>query len=95
MDFITRLLISRHQLQDYDAVLVVVDRYTKMAKYFACTKEIDAESLATLVLDRLIPSFGVLEGIVTDRGSLFTSSYWSNICYHLKVQRKLSTAFHP
>ncbi|RMD44744.1 hypothetical protein DV735_g320, partial [Chaetothyriales sp. CBS 134920] len=28
-------------------------------------------------------------------GSLFTSAFWSALCYSLKMQRKLSTAFHP
>ena len=32
---------------------------------------------------------------MTDRGSLFTSKFWSSLCYFLGVKRRLSTAFHP
>ncbi len=33
----------------YDAVLVVVDRYTKMSRYIACYKTVDAPELAKLL----------------------------------------------
>ena len=35
------------------------------------------------------------KGIVSDRGSIFTSAFWAEICYQLQVKRRLSTAFHP
>jgi hypothetical protein len=33
MDFITGLLLSRRGDSVFDAILVIVDRYTKMARY--------------------------------------------------------------
>ena len=33
--------------------------------------------------------------IVSDRGSVFTSKFWSSLCYFLSIKRRLSTAFHP
>jgi transposase InsO family protein len=33
--------------------------------------------------------------LLSDRGSTFTSQFWSDICFHLKVDHRLSTAFHP
>ena len=38
---------------------------------------------------------GLPDSIVTDRGSLFTSNFWSSLCYYMKIKRRLSTAFHP
>jgi hypothetical protein len=32
---------------------------------------------------------------VSDRGSLFTSHFWAEVCYATKIKRRLSTAFHP
>ena len=32
---------------------------------------------------------------MTDRGSLFTSKFWSSLCYFLGIKWRLSTAFHP
>ena len=95
MDLITGLPESEYRGTIYDAILVVMCRYTKMAIYIRTQKTITSNDLADLLMDNLIRHHGVPEGIVTDRGSIFTSSYWSNICYYLKIQRKLSTAFHP
>ena len=95
IDFITGLPPSKRQGRAYDAILVVVDRYTKMVRYLACSKKITAVELADLIFEEVFLRYGVSNGVVSDRGSLFTSAYWSEICYHMKVKRRLSTAFHP
>lgn len=97
MDFITGLPSSfstRGKKRDQDAILVVVDRYTKMARYLPCSKKLDAEDLAELLVREIFEKHGVPENIVSDRGVLFTSKYWSTFCFYLRVTRKLSTAFH-
>ena len=33
--------------------------------------------------------------IISDRGLVFTSKFWSSLCYFLSIKRRLSTAFHP
>ncbi|MBW0576533.1 hypothetical protein O181_116248, partial [Austropuccinia psidii MF-1] len=38
---------------------------------------------------------GLPVSIVSDRGSLFVSSFWTNLCQQLKISRDPSTAFHP
>ncbi len=38
---------------------------------------------------------GVLESIVSDRGPQFTAKFWAAFCYHLRIGRRLSTAYHP
>jgi hypothetical protein len=42
LDFITGLPPSKWRGRVYDAILVVVDLYTKYALYLTCTKDIDA-----------------------------------------------------
>ena len=95
MDFITGMPPSRWNGKVYDAVLVLVDMFTKYTLYLPCTKEIDAPEFAELLYERMIPIFGMPENLVSDRGSLFTSQFWSSFCYFLAVKRRLSTAFHP
>ena len=97
MDFITGLppSIEVGQAKASDAILVIIDRYTKVARYIACTKRTDATELARLFFKYWVKDFGVPADIVSDRGTQFTSHYWSALCYHMKVKRKLSTAFHP
>ena len=97
MDFITDLPESPDGDPKVlrDSILVVVDRYTKMSIYIATNKTVTAEQLAEVFLQRVIRSFGLPKGIVSDRGSVFTSKFWSELCFHLKITRRLSTAFHP
>jgi hypothetical protein len=75
MDFITRLPPARWQGKIYDAVLVIVDLYTKYAIYLPTTKDLDAPGLVYLLTERFVANFGMLARIVSDRGSLFTSDF--------------------
>ena len=97
MDFITGLPPSLHPLNKraYDSILVVVDRYTKYALYIPTHKSVTAPDLAMITLRYIIPEFGLPRGIVSDRGTVFTSQYWSALCFYLKIRQRLSTAFHP
>jgi hypothetical protein len=97
MDFITGLPPCRDPYGglDLDCILVVVDRYSKMARYLACRKTIDAPELAELLFERVFSLFGVPQGIVSDRGTVFTSKFWSALCFYMHVKQRLSSAYHP
>jgi transposase InsO family protein len=95
IDFITGLPPAEHYGDVYDAVLVVVDRFTKFAWYIACKKTTSAEELAMLLITHVYAVIGTPKNIVSDRGSVFTSEFWSNLCWFLGVRRKMSTAYHP
>ncbi len=96
MDFVTSLPISADWKGDsYNSILVIIDRLTKMVYYVPVKVTIDALVLAEVIIDVVVRHHGVPESIVTDRGSLFTSKFWSSLCYFLGIKRKLSTAFHP
>ncbi len=71
MDFVTSLPISANWKGDsYDSILVIVDRLTKMVHYIPVKVTIDAPGLAEVIIDVVVRHHGVLESIVTDRGSL-------------------------
>jgi hypothetical protein len=91
MDFMTDL----PPCDGYDAILVVVDRYTKMAHYVPCTKDITAEKLATLYIDRIFRHHGMPEHIISDRGTQFNSAFWVSFLKQLNVEPCMSTAYHP
>ncbi len=96
MDFITGLPPSKRWGHVYDAVLVVMDRYTKMARYIPTTKTIDAPTLAEVLAEQVfLRDGGVPQNIVSDRGTVFTAHFWSVLCYHLRIRHNKSTAFHP
>ena len=79
----------------YDTILVVVDWYTKGVQYIPTTKKITALQLEEVLIEEVFLRYGAPDGAVTDRGSVFTSDFWSQVCYSIKVKRRLSTAFHP
>lgn len=95
MDFITGLPESFVGHQAVDSILVIVDRFTKMAFFIPVAKTINAPELARLFHERIECWFGAAKGIVSDRGSVFTSCFWSELCYYSKVKLRYSTAFHP
>ena len=96
MDFITDLPPCNRSGKVYDSILVVMDRYTKMARYIPVQKTIDASELARILVRKLVlRGTGLPQSIVSDRGSVFTAKYWSALCFYTKVRRRLSTAYHP
>ena len=96
MDFVTGLPISTDWKGDsYDSILVIVDRLTKMVHYEPVKVTIDTPWLAKVILDVVAWHHDLSDSIVYDRGSSFTSKFWSLLCYFLGIKRILSTAFHP
>ncbi len=96
INFVTGLPISANWKDDsYDSILVIVDRLTKMIHYEPVKVTINAPGLAKVIIDMVVQYHGVSESIITDRGSLFTSKFWSSLYYFLSIKRKLSTVFHP
>ncbi len=96
MDFVIGLPISADWKSDsYNSILVIIDPLTKMVHYVPVKVTIDVSGLAEVIIDMVVCHHWVPESIVTDRGLLFTSKFWSLLCYFLGIKKKLSTAFHP
>lgn len=66
-----------------------------MVHYIPVIKKITAPQLAQVLIKEIIWFHGLPDLIVTDCGLLFTSAFYSSLCYALKIKKKLSTAFHP
>ena len=66
-----------------------------MIHYEPVKVTIDAPGLAEVIIDIVVRHHGLPDSIITDQGSLFTSKFWSSLCYFLGIKRKLSTSFHP
>ena len=96
MDFVTGLPVSTNwNGGTYDFILLIVDRLTKMVHYEPVKVTIDAHGLAKLIIDVVAGHHGLSDFIVSDQGSVFTSKFWSSVCYFMGIKRRLSTAFHP
>ena len=91
MDFITDLPPSN----SFDSIFVVVDRLTKMPHFIPCKKTSSSEDTARFFLDNVYRYHGLPDDIVSDRGTQFVSKFWRSLFEILKVDIKLSSAFHP
>jgi len=91
MDFITDLPKS----EEDDAILIVIDRLTKMAHFLPCTKEMNAWQFSEHFIREIFRLHGLPKDIITDRGSIFTSDPWKETTKQLGIERRLSMAFHP
>ena len=95
MDFISGLPEVYDGQRFVNCILVIVDRFTKQALFFPVHSTINGSELARLVHNEVELRYGTPCGVVSDRGPIFTSQLWSELCYHTKIRRRLSTAFHP
>ncbi len=76
MEFVTGLPISADwKGNSYDSILVIIDQLTKIVHYKPVKVTIDAPGLAKVIINMVVHHYGVLESIVTDRGSLLTSKF--------------------
>ena len=92
MDFITHLPKTR---QGHTAILVVVDRLSKLSHFIPTVDEASAEDVARLFLDNIFAHHGMPETIVSNRDSRLTGTFWQSLCSMWGVQRQMSTSYHP
>jgi hypothetical protein len=93
MDFVTGLPPGGPN--NFNAVLVVVDRFSKRARFLPCHKEDTAMDTALLFWNSIIYDVGCPRYIITDRDPKFTSEFWRNLYDLCGTQLKFSTAYHP
>jgi len=94
MDFIIGLPPIKTRTREVaNAILVIVNRYTKFLGYFAVLITITVAELADLFLKRWL-LFSTLRGIVSNRGTVFNSAFWSLFCLLLKIWQRMSTTFY-
>ncbi|MBW0483570.1 hypothetical protein O181_023285 [Austropuccinia psidii MF-1] len=91
MDFITQLPLSNN----FDSILVAVEWFSKMEIFIPIYGTITALDLAQIFINHVFSKHYLPESIVSDRGYLLVSSFWTQLCQQLKISRDISTAFHP
>jgi len=92
MDFVTGLPRTE---RGWEAIVVFVDRLTKMIHVVPTTKDVTARATARIFFETVFRHHGMPTAIVSDRDPRFTSAFWSSLHQLLDTELMLSTAYHP
>ena len=79
----------------YDAIVVFVDRLSKMVHFAAVKTTVTAPELAKVFFDTVFKLHGMPRVIVSDRDPKFTSLFWKALFKCMNTKLAMSTAFHP
>lgn len=89
------LIVDLPLCDNFNAVLVVVDRFTKHAQFIKTTSGLDQEGFAELFVSHVALRFGLPSSIIADRDPRWVNHFWKSVCRRLDVKLALSTARHP
>ena len=79
----------------YNIILVVIDRYTKIAKFILITIDLTTPEFTALFYKNIELKYSSPNGIVSDWDTRITSKFWAEVCTYSLIKRRISTAFHP
>jgi len=78
-----------------DAIMVIVDQFTKMIRLKATTMNISSEGITKIYRDEIWKLHGISRKILSDRGPQFASKFMEELTKALGTKRQLSTAYYP
>jgi hypothetical protein len=93
LDFVTKLFDNRN----YNAILMIVDRLSKMHHYISCTtdeNETTIKKTVKLFIQHVWKLHELSTTMISDKDSQFVFLIWDTICKMLKIKMKLFIAFH-
>jgi hypothetical protein len=91
MDFMVSLPPSR----GFDAIMVVVDWFSKMAHFIPTKDEAMAQEIRRLFFSHVFKHHGLPKDIVSYRDPKFTSKFWRALWKRMGSELKMSTTFCP
>ncbi|KAF8757252.1 hypothetical protein RHS01_04115 [Rhizoctonia solani] len=90
-DFITGFPKS----DGYNAILVVIDSFSKFGHFIPTTKKVTAKGLANLFITHVWKLHGLPVKTVSDRGTTFTGKFLRALYQRLGIKPAFSSAYHP
>ncbi|GJX10700.1 RNA-directed DNA polymerase [Tanacetum coccineum] len=78
-----------------DSVMLVVDRFLKMAHFVPCSKMFDASQVARLYFAEIVKLHGVPKTLTSDRDVEFVSHFGRTLWTCLGSKLQFSSSYHP
>jgi len=92
MDFVLGLPRTSRK---HDFILIVVDRFSKMAHFLPYSKTSDVSRITTIYFDEVVRLHKLSKIIASDRDIKFTSYFWKILWHKMKTKLQFFTTFHP
>ncbi|MBW0544950.1 hypothetical protein O181_084665 [Austropuccinia psidii MF-1] len=93
MEWVTGLVPGGKE--NFNACLIIVDRFSKRVRYLPCDKEDTEMDTALLFWNNIISTCQVPQILISDRDPNSTSEFWTNLYDMLFTKLAFSTAYHP
>jgi len=77
-----------------DAIVVIMDQFTKIIKLKVTTMNISLERTARIYRDKIWKLYGVPKKILSNRGPQFASRFMEELTKALGIKRMLSIAYY-
>jgi hypothetical protein len=78
-----------------DAILVIVDSFSKYGIMVPCSSKVTAKDIADLFLNNVWKRHGFPEKTISDRGPVFNNRYLKALYERLGIKAHFSSAYHP
>ncbi|SJL14229.1 uncharacterized protein ARMOST_17685 [Armillaria ostoyae] len=78
-----------------DAILVIVDCFSKAIIPITCKTTLSSEGWAKILRDEVYAKYGMPVTVISDRGPQFVSKFLQDLYKMLDIKENASTAFHP
>jgi hypothetical protein len=95
IDFVGPLPASSNRHGSFDMICVIIDHLTSMVHLVPTKQTYKAKDIAELIFDVVYKAYGLPEVIVSDRDSLFMSTFWQTLHKLINTELRLSSAYHP
>ena len=78
-----------------DEILTVTDRATKMVVLISCSSRWNAAEVADNFWWEVVRYHGLPRSIISDRGPVFVSEFWTELMKFLDIDARRSSPYHP
>ena len=78
-----------------NAIMVVVDRFSKMIQLFPVSTKITSQGMAKIFRDEIFKLHGISKKMISDQGPQFVLSFMKELYSQLQIEGNPSTTYHP